>query len=67
MSSKVLSKIICLYPELNAKDKLFLLEIISLDFTSRNNKDNKKCFIRILKSKIEMDRIEKGINKLYNI
>ena len=67
MSSKSLTKIIYLYPELKLEDKLFLLELISLDFISKKNLDHKKSFIRILKSKIEMDKLEKRINKLYNI
>ena len=32
MSSKALTKIINLYPELNLEDKFFLLESISIDF-----------------------------------
>ena len=68
MSSKALTKIINLYPELNLEDKFFLLESISIDFMyNKKNSEYKKNFIRILKRKIEINKTDKKLNKLYNI
>ena len=68
MSSEALSKIINNYSSLNLEDKYFLLESISIDFMyNKKNLENKKKFIKILRRKLEVNRIDNKINKLYNI
>ena len=68
MSSEALSKIINNYYSLNLEDKYFLLESISIDFMyNKKNLENKKKFIKILRRKLEVNRIDNKINKLYNI
>ena len=68
MSSEALTKILNLYSSLNLEDKYFLLESISIDFMyNKKNLENKKKFIKILRRKLEVNRIDNKINKLYNI
>ena len=68
MSSEALSKIINNYYSLNLEDKYFLLESISIDFMyNKKNLENKKKFIKILRRKLEVNRKDNKINKLYNI
>ena len=68
MSSESLFKIIDNYSYLNLEDKYFLLETISLDLMyNKKNLESKKKFIRFLKNKIEINKIESKLNKLYNI
>ena len=68
MSSEALLKIINNYPYLNLEDKFFLLESISLDFmNNKKNLENKKKFIKFLKRKLEVNKMDNKMNKLYNI
>ena len=68
MSSEALSKIINNYSSLNLEDKYFLLESISLDFMyNKKYLESKKRYIKFLKRKLDVIKIDNRINKLYNI
>ena len=68
MSSEALSKIINNYSSLNLEDKYFLLESISFDFMyNKKYSESKKRYIKFLKRKIDIIKIDNIINKLYNI
>ena len=68
MSSEALSKIINNYSSLNLEDKYFLLESISLDFMyNKKYLESKKRYIKFLKRKLDIIKIDNRMNKLYNI
>ena len=68
MSSEALSKIINNYSSLNLEDKYFLLESISLDFMyNKKYLESKKRYIKFLKRKLDIIKIDNRINKLYNV
>ena len=68
MSSEALSKIINNYSSLNLEDKYFLLESISLDIMyNKKYLESKKRYIKFLKRKLDIIKIDNRMNKLYNI
>ena len=68
MSSEALSKIINNYSSLNLEDKYFLLESISLDFMyNKKYLESKKRYIKFLKRKLDIIKMDNRMNKLYNI
>ena len=68
MSSEALSKIINNYYSLNLEDKYFLLESISIDFMyNKKYLESKKRYIKFLKRKLDIIKMDNRMNKLYNI